>query len=276
MRGAGAPQRTYSVHMKQIRTVVSLLGLALVVLAPSSVPASLGIDVAPAKLDISIPAGQAFNIPITVHNSSTSNVHVQATMVDFGVAPNGDYQIQRVGSRPYSLMKWASINPREFDLPANTTQQVRLSVSVPSGGVSGEYAGIVFFQTRPDRRAGNTVAFSARVATKIYDVVPNTQKMDGAISKMTAIRGLGGQSYRVLFKNTGNTHVYLRGTLEVKRNGSTVDRIVLPSEVLVERGGERLIEVTGKKLEPGHYSAIALVDYGGKAMTGGEISFDAQ
>lgn len=261
--------------MKLFRTVLSLLALTFVALAPSSAPAGLGLDVSPAKLDISIPAGVSYNIPVTVHNSSTMSVHVQATMVDFGVARNGDYEIQRVGSRPWSLMKFATINPREFDLPAGTTQQVRLSVAMPATGVTGEYAGIVFFQTRPERHGGG-VAFSARVATKIYNVIPNTQKTDGAITKMSAVRGITGETYRVLFKNTGNAHVYLRGTLEIKRNGSTVDRLVLPSEVLVERGGERLIEVSGKKLEPGHYSAVGLIDYGGKAMTGGEISFDAQ
>ena len=261
--------------MKQFRTVVTLIGLAFITLAPSSAPANLGLDVSPAKLDISIPAGQSYNIPITVHNSSTMSIHVQATMVDFGVARNGDYEIQRVGSRPYSLMKWASINPREFDLGAGTTQQVRLSVAMPSSGITGEYAGIVFFQTRPERHAGG-VAFSARVATKIYNVIPNTAKTDGAIEKMTALRGVAGETYRILFRNIGNAHVYLRGTLEIKRNGSTVERLSMPSEVLVERGGERLIEVSGKKLDPGHYSAVALIDYGGKAMTGGEIGFDAQ
>lgn len=261
--------------MKFHRAFLVPLAIVGIALAPSSAPANLGLDVAPAKLDVSIPPGVTYNVPITVHNSSTTSTHVQATMVDFGVAQNGDYQFGRIGTRPYSLMKWASINPREFDIAAGTTQQVRLSISAPDGGITGEYAGIIFFQTRPERRAGG-VAFSARIATKIYDVVPNTEKRKGAIEKMTALHGSGGESYRVLFKNLGNAHVYLRGTLEIKRNGSTVERITMPSEVLVERGGERLIEVTGRKLDPGHYSAIALVDYGGKAMTGGEISFDAQ
>lgn len=259
--------------MKVFRTFGMLAGVAFLLLGPAS--ANLGIDVSPAKLDISIPPGMSYNIPITVRNSSTSSTHVQATMVDFGVARNGEYQIERVGSRPYSLMKYASINPREFDLPPNTTQQVRLSVAMPAGGLSGEYAGIVFFQTRPERHAGG-VAFSARVATKIYNVIPNTAKTDGAITKMTALRGVSGETYRVLFRNMGNAHVYLRGTIEVKKNGSTVERIAMPAEILVERGGERLIEVSGKKLEPGHYSAVGLIDYGGKAMTGGEISFEAQ
>jgi hypothetical protein len=196
-------------------------------------------------------------------------------MVDFGVNRTGDYEIKSVGSQEYSLMRWASVNPREFDLPANTTQQVRLSLSLPPGSLSGEYAGIVFFQTRPVRR-GNAVAFSARVATKIYLTIPGTVKIDGAITKMASAHGPFGQLYRVVFKNTGNAHVYLNGQLQVQRDGQTVEQLQMPAEELVERGGERLVEITGKPLTHGKYQAIATIDYGGKAMTGGEISFEVQ
>ena len=96
-------------------------------------PADLGIDVSPAKLELTMTPGTSYNIPVTVHNGSTDATHIQVSLVDFGVAQNGDYQIGPVGTRPNSLMKWASINPREFDLPANTTQQVRLSLALPSG-----------------------------------------------------------------------------------------------------------------------------------------------
>jgi hypothetical protein len=141
--------------------------------------------------------------------------------------------------------------------------------------LNGEYAGIVFFQTRPIRRSG-VVAFSARVATKVYLTVPGTVKVAGAITKMTALHSADGQLYRVQFKNLGNSHVYLRGQVEVQQDGHTVDRIQMPSEQLVERGGDRLIEVTGKGLPHGKYQAIATIDYGGKAMTGGEISFETK
>ena len=131
----------------------------------------------------------------------------------------------------------------------------------------------MFFQTRPERRGGG-VAFSARVAAKFYITVPNTVQINGAITKMTSTKGAGHQVYRVLFKNTGNAHEYLRGQVTIQKGGSIVYQVPMTDNMLVERSGERLIEVAGKALEPGSYQAIATIDYGGKTETGGEINFE--
>ncbi len=242
--------------------------------APAQTAGVLGISVSPAKLDLSAPTGTSYNIPVTVSNQSGAATHIQASMVDFTVDRSGGYKIAAVGSRLNSLMRWAFINPREFDLPAGTSQQVQLSLHLPDDKtLSGEYSGIVFFQTRAVRRAG-AVAFSARIATKIYLTIAGTEKIDGAIAKMNVVSEPSDENYRVVFKNTGNMHVYLNGQLEVQKDGATVDRISLPNNELVERGGERLIEVSGKPLPPGKYQVIAMVDYGGKSMTGGEVAFE--
>jgi len=254
---------------------LALVGAILAVgLVPSPATSqSLGLDVSPAKLEVSIPNGMAYNVPVTVHNSSGATTHVQATLVDFGVDPSGNYQFQKVGSRRYSLMRWATIRPREFDLPAGTSQQVQLTISVPNESLTGEYAGIVFFQTRPLRRSGSALAFSARVASKIYETIPDTVQTTGAIVKMASSEAGAGRSYRIVFENTGNAHVYLRGQIQVQKGGSVLDRITLPDEMLVERGGTRVIRVAGKKLPAGTYQAVATIDYGGKAQTGGAIEF---
>jgi P pilus assembly chaperone PapD len=155
-------------------------------------------------------------------------------------------------------------------------QQVRVSLAVPNEkNLSGEYAGIVFFQTRPTRQGPGRVAFSVRIATKIYMTIPDTVKIDGAIAKMSAASSSRGELYRILFKNTGNAHVYLNnGELQVRSaSGELVDRLTLPQNALVERGGSLLIQLSGKSLPQGKYQAIATVDYGGKTMTGGEIEF---
>ena len=252
--------------------------LALFVLAvlalTISAPADIGVDVSPMKLELSMTPGTSYTVPLTIHNSSTEAVHMVATMLDFGLAQNGNYQFGQAGSRANSLMKYASINPRQFDLPANTTQQVRLSIALPNERLKGEYAGVVMFQTRPTRTA-RAVAFAVRLAAKVYMTIQNTVKVDGAISKMSVADGpLGGQVYRVLFRNLGNEHVYLNGEVDVRKGGVTVARLPMDKEILVERGGERLIEVNGSALPPGKYEVIAMIDYGGKTQTGGEILYD--
>lgn len=262
----------------QIRRVVFSLmaGAFLGLLLPQSGDTlGLGIEVTPGKLEVSIPAGVTYNVPISVHSSSINSTHVQASMVDFGVSQNGDYDFAKVGSRTYSLMKWAAIRPREFDIAPDTTQQVQLTISIPQDQkLSGEYAGMVFFQTRPERKPGQAVAFSARVGSKIYETIPNTVKIDGAITKMVTAKSKEGQLFRVTFKNTGNAHVYARGVLIVQKGSSVVYQESMPDNMLVERDGTRVVEVRGKALPPGSYQAIATMDYGGKTETGGQIVFD--
>jgi hypothetical protein len=258
------------------RFLANLVALfAALALPGSAASVGLGLSVTPAKLEMSMPIGSSYNVPLTVSNGSATPVHILASLADFTVTSDGSYEFLRPGSLPDSLMRWGSINPLQFDLAPGTTQQVRLTLHVPDGHYSGEYAGIVFFQTRPVRRA-HAVAFSARVATKIYVTIPGTVRIDGAIVKM-ATRNVGfGQLYRVLFKNTGNAHVYLRGQIQVQREGQTVEQIALPSGQLVERNGERWLEAYGRKLPPGKYAAIATIDYGGATETGGEIVFEVK
>lgn len=262
--------------MKHLRGTLLAAGLAGALALPIPSSGALGLDVAPAKIELSMPAGTTYNMPITVNNAGSGPTHIQASMVDFSVAKSGDYQFERVGTRPNSLLKWASINPREFDMAANTVQQERVTISLPKDNdLTGEYAGIVFFQTRPMRRAG-AFAFSERIATKVYLTITGTLKISGEVAKMSAVPNSGGTLYRVLFKNTGNGHVYLNGTLSVQHGGQVVDQLQIPPEQLVERGGERLLEITGKRLAPGQYQALAAIDYGGKTMTGGEIGFSVR
>lgn len=266
--------------MKRYCVTIALLSVLVAGLAfsPGSAQTTVsgvGLTVSPAKFEISMPPGTVYNIPVTIQNGTTSATHIQASTVDFAILQNGEAQFLPVGSRPYSLMKWASINPREFDLAAGNTQQVRVSLSIPKKDLSGEYAGIVFFQTRPTRTGPGRVAFSVRIATKIYMTIPDTVKIDGAITKMNAVNSPRGEMYRILFKNTGNAHVYLNsGELQVRSaSGDLVDRLTLPRNALVERGGSLLIQLSGKSLPQGKYQAVATVDYGGKTMTGGEIEF---
>jgi hypothetical protein len=260
------------------RSVIATLGLACA-LALLPIPGStigFGLEVTPGKLEIAVPAGATYNIPVTVRNSSFDPVHIQASMVDFGVGSDGSYQFSKVGTRPYSLLRWASIRPREFDLKPGEAQQVQLTISMPQANLSGEYGGIVFFQTRPGRRSGRAIAFSVRVASKIYETVPGTVALDGAITKMSVASSAAGESYHVAFKNTGNAHVYVHGQLVIQQGSATVAQIQLANGELVERDGVRILSVSGKRLPHGSYQAVATIDYGGKTETGGEIAFQVR
>ena len=260
-------------QLKNFYVALTMLGLVAAMTATASSDAVLGVTVTPGKFEAAMPPGTTYNVPITVRNTSFASTHILASLADFGLSESGDYQFTKAGERPYSVLKWAAIRPREFDMAPNTTEQVELTLSVPDDkALSGEYAGVVFFQTRP-QRGNHGVAFSARVATKLYITIQGTEKVDGAITKMTSAKAPAGQMYRVLFKNTGNSHVYCRGQLIVQKDGAVVYQLPLADNLLVERGGTRMLQTLGKSLPAGNYQAIATLDYGGKTETGGEINF---
>jgi hypothetical protein len=257
-------------------TVVVALVVALVAAAGPGGAAGIGLNVDPGKVDIAVAPGGTYNIALIVRNDNDQPTHVQSSTADFRVDEAGQYAYARAGSIPTSLIPWLAINPREFDVAPNSFQQIRLTVQVPPHvALDGEYAGVLFFQTRLARQR-SALSFSARIATKVYATIAGTAKAGGEVADMRASPLGDGELYRIVFKNTGNTHVYVNGRLEVRRGKMLVQKIPLPAAMLVERGGDRVVEIGGGHLDPGVYDAVAVLDYGGNVRTGGKIRFDAR
>jgi P pilus assembly chaperone PapD len=249
-----------------VLAVTGAFGLAMAV--PSS--ADISVDVSPAKYELQTQPGKQETFPITVRNTSGAAVHIVASLSDYVVGPSGSYAFAPPGKTPYSLAKDVTINPREFDLEPGAFTQVRFSIDVPSGA-AGEYSNLVFFTTRPMRHGGG-LSIVERIASKIYVMIPETTRIGGEINDVKT-QSLGdGQHYLVDFRNTGNAHVYLSGRVEIKQGGTVVDRVAFPQGMLVERSGKRLIDAVGKKLAPGSYSVVALVDYGGPNLVAGQAN----
>jgi hypothetical protein len=260
---------TFGMKRTLLVLAVSLVS-ALVATAPA--PAELSLDVAPAKVEVQVSPGTSQPIAVTVRNTGTTPVHIQAFMLDFAMSAGGRYIFSKPGTGRYSMATWATINPREFDVPPNSFQLVRLQANIPSG-VSGEYSGIAFFQTRPLRHAGSGMSFSERVSTKVYLYAGNAVRVDGTIDGMAAKDTGFGERFLIGFKNTGTAHVYLKGTVKISRGSEVVQNLALPDQMLVDRGGRRVIEAYSEKLPPGQYTALALVDFGGANYAAGQTSF---
>ena len=249
-----------------VLAVTGALGLALTV--PSS--ADISVDVSPAKYELQTQPGKQETFPITVRNTSGAPVHIVASLSDYVVGPSGSYAFAPPGKTAYSLAKDVTINPREFDLEPGAFTQVRFSVDVPASA-SGEYSNLVFFTTRPVRHGGG-LSIVERIASKIYVMIPASTRIGGEINDVKTQTLGDGQHYLVDFRNTGNAHVYLSGRVEIKQGGTVVDRVAFPQGMLVERSGKRLIDAVGKKLPPGSYSVVALVDYGGPNLVAGQAN----
>jgi len=256
---------------RPIRAVAAAILLLLFAAYPAS--ADLSLDVAPAKLELQITGNTTQTFPITVRNSGSVPLHIQVSLSDFSLTPSGDYIFSKAGANRYTLATWLGVNPREFDVPPNTVQQVRVTLNVP-GHVTGEYSGIIFFTTRPERHATRGITFAERVAAKIYAYTPSSLHLDGAVDGIAAKQTSIGEQFLVGFKNRGNAHVYLNGKIEVRKGDQVVASVPFSPQLLVGRGERRVIEAfVTQKLPPGSYTALALVDFGGPNLAGGQTTF---
>jgi hypothetical protein len=240
-------------------------------IAPPPAAADLSLDVEPARYELAAPAGATRTLPLTVRNTGTALTHVVASVNDFRVTADGRYAFLPPGATRYSAGTWTTVNPREFDLAPGAFQEIRYSVSVPSRA-AGEYSSLVFFTTRPPR-ARAALGVMERVASRVYVLVDGDAHVAGRVDGVSVRPTPTGRRYALDFTNTGTMHVYLNGEVEILRGDAVVDRIPLPKDVLVERGGSRAIDVDGRALAPGAYAAVGIVDYGAPKRVAGRAEF---
>jgi len=247
--------------------------LASLVSRPLPATADLSLDVTPAQYEFQANPGTQTTFPIMVRNVGSGTTHVVATLVDLDQSVSGSARFLAPGTKKFSSSRWSEINPREFDIPEGGVQQVRYTVSMPHG-THGEYTSFVFFTTRPPRKPGG-FGISESVASRLYAVVGDAEP-GGAVDEVSTKPVTAGREYGVKFLNTGSMHVYIGGTVDVTHEGATVDHIVLPGHKLVGRGDTATVTAEGKKLPPGTYSAVAILDYGGRSRVAGKTTFVVQ
>jgi hypothetical protein len=243
---------------------------AALVALPLPATADLSLDVTPAQYEFQADAGTQTTFPIMVRNVGTSAVHVVASLVDVDASAPGGARFLPPGAKKFSASRWSAVNPREFDIPVGGVQQVRYTVAVPNGA-HGEYTAFVFFTTRPPRRPGG-FGLAESVASRLYAVAGDALP-GGAVNAVLTKPTEAGREYAVKFENTGSMHEYLGGSVDVTRDGSPVDHLLLPAHKLVGRGESLTVSAEGKKLPSGTYQAVAIVDYGGRSRVAGKTTF---
>jgi hypothetical protein len=180
------------------------------------------------------------------------------------------------GKVAHSAHKLIAVVPSQFVLAPGKTQRVRLQVAVPTGTAGGEYHGMVFFETGPQRtevkRRGATMLFNQRIGETIYVAVPPVRK-SATVKGLAYMPADKGQPPRIglALQNLGTVHV--RGTAKLtiaQPDGQPV--LELPvTDLTLLRESKRLFYLPLKApLAPGRYRAWLSFDYGGEALVQAE------
>jgi hypothetical protein len=237
------PRRVYSDAMRPLsRASVALATLALLsglAFTPASA-ASSGIDVAPARSDLSTAPGRIVEETLTVVNLSGDDYNVSATLGDLTIDENGRFSAAATGSGLPSAVVWGVVEPTSFLLPSQHTQTVRVAFKPPpSARPSGYYAAVNF--------AGSTSqGSSVRAMHPVLLAVDGPGALRaGKIAAISTSSVSFGSTARVTLhlENTGNVYAIAAGRVTVRDGLSRIASVVTVPGTPVIPGTTRVIQI---------------------------------
>lgn len=255
------------------RTYCFILLLFLTIV-PAMIFAS--ISVSPTIFELQIPQGKSFTDAIRVVNMGKAEIVVKAYLSDFDFLDNGNIRFPDAGAGKYSLADYVRLNPTSLQLEPGEEKFVRFTISIPEN-LTGEYQGILFFQTMPkgikSPAPGKQVLVSTRIGAAIYAAVKPTVNKSSEISDIffrqaqTQTPDNHSFHYALIYHNNGNIHLRPTGQLKIldaagKEIASTP---INEKNTSVLRDSCRIFEGDFKsksEFRDGSYKIVAQIDYG--------------
>lgn len=250
-------------------------GLAAVGIVLAAVPSvwAFGFSVEPAKVHVSVPAGKRRGQTLSVRNAKPdASVHLTIYVRDVIFLPDGTHEFPPPGSTDWSCANWIEVVPRELEIPANSSRDVRVSVTVPEGARGGHYA-MIFFETGPSYTEQG-IGVNFRVGALVEAVVPGTEQYDAKLKDLFFVAPT--EVLTALF-NDGNVLIRPAGFIKVfDASGKKIQQVqmnphnlgVLPKTL---RSFSAELE---EPLPKGSYQLKAEVDYGARTLIVGERAFE--
>ena len=246
-----------------------------------------GVRISPLIIEVSLNPGEIWTETITIENSTDEDLLVELVKADFDMLESGAMQFLEAGSSASSLTDWLSLPKGELVVKAGETKGVSLSISRPEDDSAAcPRWGAIIIQVpglartiKPEQ--GPSIAVNIRYAVPILQWEPMLAEKSGRLVNMDTqfVESQEGKLQAVVvsatFVNSCENILKVDVRFEVRNEtGDTVatdeikDRVVLP--------GHRRIFTTRFSVDdwpPGRYLALAILDYGGETLTGGQWPF---
>ena len=251
-----------------------------------------GIIVNLGTLDIELGPDGRTTRQLEVANTEEKPADVSVFAADWRQDENGavDAVDPSIEKSPESATGWISVNPQRFVLKKGEKKIITVSLAMPKDAGSmplKEYRSMVFAETSDTKSqtaaAGREVQVRiiGRIGTKIF--VRNPQgpmKLDCEVTKIEQATRDGKQGLEIHTSNRGNVHIQSDASKLAFLDQAGVkleNSPIAPFSILPGHQRTVFVELpeTGKsKLEKGKkYSALAVIDYGGSDLVGGELEF---
>lgn len=262
---------------------LSVICTVLLILALGGIGFGQGFMVQPMQIEISLAPGETYREEIVVTNLSEKDVQIQITKNDFAMKQDGTLEILKPGTSSLSLAGWLSLPSEELVVKAGRTESISLSITRPEDSSPKAYWGYLFVQNiEPITTKGN-IGVKFRFAIRILQIDPILQQRGIVTAMQVELKEAeeGNSRTAVVFTTLANTCLNILKAdvhFEIRdMTGTTVathelkDRVVLPEH---ERRRTFSAEFPADDWPPGQYIALAIIDYGGETLSGGQWPFE--
>ena len=248
-----------------------LVSLVLALIATLAHAADIGIS--PPRAMLTGHPGDTITTTVSVITTANAEQVVAGDIGDWTIDARGALRLFPAGSLAHSLGAWIELDATEFILPARSSHEVRVSITIPDDA-TGTHQGMVFFTVvpPPSESGGVGVTTTARVAYTIYVTIAGTE-VSG--SELIDLYQDDNGSLTAVIVNTGNTVMRLGGVVELRDEAGAVKHRLQVPDVPVLRESERELQLPlPDDIEPGFYVALALVEDSRGGLLVGELPFD--
>ena len=231
--------------------------------------AQFSIGISPLIFEITGNPGDLIENYIKVYNPSGDSV-IQIEMQVEDIAPTGEAGqviVEPAETESYSITRWVTMEPREFELQPGEEKFVKFAIRVPENAEPGGHYGTVLAASKSvSSPEGTGVGIVTRTGSLVLITVPGIMQEKLAVKDFSAPRYSehGPILFEIKFENLGTIHVRPTGYVTVTNwLGQKVgDAEIIPRNVLPK--GVRKFEASlyQKWFFAGKYTATLTGSYG--------------
>lgn len=269
------------------RALVPFLAVAIALAAPQPLTAQISVDRVELFLVPGVP--DKATAVITVANEGTRPMQASIYTADWDRDSTGGNRFFPLGTVKESCGQMVQAFPAAMRLEAGTQQAVRVTIQ-GADSITASCWGVVFIEAADVQQVqGRSVQAVLRPGVKYYLEPPAANRRDGEVEAMyldrhvltaeeqRAAQGAAPDTARrdfvLHFRNLGGIQVRPTGTIEIRREDNSVVSSMPIPEFPVLPGAVRELRIPVPGLGSGRHVAIALIDYGGAEIAGGQVEF---
>jgi len=253
-----------------MKTVSQLLTLLLVALFGVQ-SYGQGLEVSPVRLDFSLEPGSSEARTITVRNTSNKRASYTLSSADWYLDEDGSVIQVPAGEIERSCAEWISFTPALIELEPNASQEVTVTMRVPSSEQSTKWA-ITYVAIKREQEApaaDRDLAMGINVDQTVGVFVTQSPRSNRNASAQlldfedVSEAGADMRTFAVRAKNTGDKIIDCNMYLVVSDLQNATERKLEPISFRVLPDGVIRQELSmPNDLKKGSYLVAAILDYG--------------